>query len=181
MNVYVGTSAPDDVAVDFARNYFSSSQYVKIEFAALIFYMDGRYYPSIADGFLPHQSSPFDTTRPVNVRIQAAVHTHPQTPAVFRERFSPEDISVAETNDVDLYVADLSYKVYRYYYSTNDQTDITTFVTRSLTNEEKDELEVKYRSAWEGHIAIDDETGKKYCESERSFCNENIETWPSCE
>ncbi len=149
INVYVGTSSPDKVAIDFAENYFAASHYVKIEFGATIFRVDGQYYPSVAKGFMPHCSEPLSIPIPEQAIEYSWVHTHPQGSV---SEFSGQDMDFADDNNMVIYVASIEREVYIYMPETRGISYVSDFWPTSLTESQKATLVEKYRAIWEGHF-----------------------------
>lgn len=142
-----GFSFANLAARDFAQSVYSSSEYTRIEYAATIYSLNGKYYYYNIHSGNPH-SVGVSKSVPSGATYVAYIHTHPNS-----ENFSTADKDVAESFGGYAYVVTPSYSVKRYISS----TDITTtpyigLTIYSLTNSEKSTLKDSLSSTWYGHL-----------------------------
>lgn len=156
------TSA-DLAAKHFAQSVYKSSEYTRIEYAAVIYVHYGKYYYQNVHYGEPHSVS-VSCTVPSGATYIGYVHTHPNS-----EYFSDADINFAEAHGGYAYVVTPLYKLKKYDSSTNVTSTIYTSMTiYSLTAAEKNNLVSELEPIWNAHIA-----------SGPCDFNCNTKTWPN--
>lgn len=140
-------SSAELAAKDFARSVYSSSEYLRMEYAATIYKYNGNYYYYNVHIGEPHNVV-VSKSVPENATYVAYIHTHPNS-----EQFSEGDINVCEKFGGYAYVVTPSYSLKRYDSSTNAINSIYSgIVIHPLTEGEKSGLVGSYNYIWYNHI-----------------------------
>lgn len=163
--VSAGFTTANLAAKNFAECVYSSSQYSRIEYAATIYSLNGKYYYYNVHNGNPHDVS-VSSSVPSGATYVAYIHTHPNS-----NSFSDADISAATTLRGDAYVVTPSLSVKKYTYSTGSTTTPYSNLTiYPLSDSEKSSLVSSLRSVWNGHF--------KNGVCPKNFGCEN-KTWPN--
>lgn len=137
----------DLAAKHFSECVYSSCEYVRIEYAATIYSIAGKYYYYNVHCGEPH-SVTVSNSVPSGATYVAYIHTHPNS-----EYFSDADKAIAGSLGGNAYIATPSYTLKRYN-PYNDNTAIV-YVHMSifgLTDSEKTNLVSDLGSTWYGHF-----------------------------
>lgn len=160
----IGYTTADLAAKNFAQCVYSSSEYVRIEYAATMYKKDGKYYYYNVHSGEPHEVI-VSKVVPTGATLIGYIHTHPNS-----EYFSNGDKNIAESWGKLAYVVTPSHTLKKY----DSTTDTTSTVNSGLslyklTSAEKTALVNELRTVWEGHF-VDGVCSGFHCEDK---------TWPN--
>ncbi|MBR5948515.1 MAG: DUF4329 domain-containing protein [Clostridia bacterium] len=159
----------DLAALDFAKNYYKSSEFTRIEWAATIYKKSGKYYYYAVHFGKPH-SVGVSTAVPSGATYVGYVHTHPNSPD-----FSPSDKDFANTHGGLAYVVTPSYYVKKYNSSTKVVTTLGKVTPYSLNPIKVAVLIANTLPVWLNHIAE--------CAANGGRCPKNFgcenKSWPN--
>ena len=149
-----GYASPEDAAVAFANEIYSSSLYIRHEYGTLIYSITvggvTRFYYADPVAGNPHGTGTayLDTVIPAGVDVVATAHTHPNS-----NTFSSSDISNANKRGLDNYVLGPSLNVLKYDVSAGQvvPNPVGQATLRPLSDIEKMQLYRRFESSWNNH------------------------------
>ena len=145
-------NSADEAALDFAENIYSSSSYVRFEYATSIYAMTKNnstsYYYAEPWSGNPHSVTVFKDAQPENSTLVAYAHTHPNSTS-----FSNADRQIADNNNIDAYMADPNFDLHLYNHSTKSESIVGQFVPKILTPDEMNDLQTEFQDDWNTHIS----------------------------
>ena len=141
----------DEAAMAFANETYNKSSYVRIEYAAEIYYvMDGKnkkYYYTTPRAYEPHGAKVGEYNVLDNGVYVAYVHTHPNS-----NEFSTADKRVANNMGVNAYVVGPNLILQKYNQSKGKITELGSVTPIELTQREKEQLKNQFAAKWDEHI-----------------------------
>ncbi len=131
----------------FAESIYCRSEYVKIEYGAILYKLGSTYYYDCVQSGYPHYVE-IEGSYPKSATFLGIIHTHPNS-----EEFSDTDIAAISSSNCPGYLVTKSYKVLKYDPSTEATTVyLSSFVPNTLTSSQKSELVTSFSDIWYGHF-----------------------------
>ena len=145
-------NSAEAAAIAFSQRYYSSSYYIRHEYAANIisstFNNSTTFnYKNIVYGN-PHDVTPYIETYDIQ-NFVANVHTHPNS-----SDFSQNDVELYEENDIIGYLVIPGNILLKYNYIEEEpKSTIGTYASIVLTEKEKELLQSRFRVSWQNHTS----------------------------